>query len=188
MPPDEDSELLAALRDDDADVRRGAEHALFLRFREPVERLMGRLLGADHDDCLQEVFVDVFRGVRSFEGHSLLSTWVYRVALRRGWKCAAARRRQQRGREDGERLIEQAPARDGASDVPAQLEAEELARRFGEALQRLDLDQRTVLALTALDGLGPAEISDILGAPVGTVHSRLSRARARVRELLGLTH
>ena len=66
------------------------------------------------------------------------------------------------------------------------LAAADLARRFADALQRLDIEQRTVMALSALDGLGPAEIAEVLGVPVGTVHSRTSRARARLRQLLGL--
>ena len=68
----------------------------------------------------------------------------------------------------------------------AKLETTELAQRFERALARLDLDQRTVLALSAIDGLGPPEIAEVLGIPVGTVHSRLHRARSRVSEWLRL--
>jgi len=155
-----------------------AEHELFERFRAPVDRLLRRMLGPDTEDCLQEVFVDVFRGLASFEGKARLSTWIYRIALRRAWKCAAARRRVLRRREDID--LADVPA------APAAADGEALARRFAAALERLDPGQRAVLALTAIESLGPGEIAEVLGVPVGTVHSRLSRARARMRELLGL--
>ncbi len=180
-----DTALLEGLKSSDSLTRRNAEHALFERFRVPVEQLMRRMLGDDLDDCVQEAFVDVYRGLASFEGRSKLSTWVYRVALRRAWKCVAHRRRDARGHDDAAR-VERSLTRGSAADVPDQLAGEELARRFGAALLRLDLDQRTVMALSALDGLGPAEIAAILGVPSGTVHSRMSRARARLRALLGL--
>ena len=142
------------------------------------------MLGRDTDDCLSEVFADVFLGLPGFQGKAQLSTWVYRVALRRAWKCASARQRAQADGTDAG--LEHAASSGSNRDVGEVVAAEELATRFAEALQRLDLDQRTVLALSALEGQGPREIAEVLGVPVGTVHSRLSRARARMRELLGL--
>lgn len=182
---EEDVELLAELRGRNGAGRRAAEHELFERFRAPVDRLLRRILGHDTDDCLQEVFVDVFRGLRGFEGKARLSTWIYRVALRRAWKCAAARRRDETAPVDVDQ-VEPAVAPGAEGDTDAVVAGAELARRFARALQRLDLDQRTVLALAAVDGIGPVEVADVLGLPVGTVHSRLARARARMRELLGL--
>ena len=183
--PDEEARLLARLRDGESAVRRGAERELFARFHLPLERMLARLLGHDVDDCLQETFVDVLRGMPAFEGRAKLSTWVYRVALRRAWKCLAERRRMAERTHQADGRIEGLPA----SGVTAQdrLEAAELAQRFERALDRLDLDQRTVMALSAIDGLGPAEIAEVLGVPVGTVHSRLHRARERLREWLAPT-
>jgi len=185
MRTDGDASLLADLRGRNAAARRAAEHELFERYRESVDRLLRRMLGHDTDDCLQEVFVDVFRGLSGFEGKARLSTWIYRIALRRAWKCAAARSRNEQEGEAPER-VEQAAAPDAAAGTEAVVQGEELAQRFADALQRLDLDQRTVLALAAIDGLSPSEVAEVLGLPVGTVLSRLARARVRMRELLGL--
>lgn len=179
---DDDADLVARLRSPHAGTRRDAEHDLFERHRTSVDTLMRRMLGGDTDDCVQEAFVDIFNGIASFEGNAKLSTWIYRVALRRAWKCLAARQRRSRAFEDHGELAEQAP--DPSSNVGAELEAVELARRFAAALERLDVDPRTVIALSAIEGLGHAEIAEVLGIPVGTVHSRLARARARLRELL----
>ena len=180
----DDADLVARLRSSHAETRRDAEHELFERHRTSVDTLMRRMLGSDTDDCVQEAFVDIFNGIASFEGNAKLSTWIYRIALRRAWKCLAQRRRRSRGFDDRSELAERAPDPSAESDVGAELEAAELARRFAAALERLDVDPRTVIALSAIEGLGPAEIAEVLGVPVGTVHSRLARARARLRELL----
>ena len=178
---DPDHGLLDALRSKNAATRRAAEHDVFARFHPSVDRLMRRMLGRDADDCVQEALVDVFRGLPRFEGRAKLSTWVYRVALRRAWKCAAQERRDRR-RTSGEPIEERAVV----DPAPGVLAGAELARRFAAALEELDLDQRTVMALSAVEGLDPSEIAEVLGVPVGTVHSRTSRARARLRRLLGI--
>ena len=148
---EDDASLLRKLQSDDRIERGEGERELFDRFRIPVDRILRRMLGDDSEDCLQEVFVDVFRGLSTFEGKSKLSTWIYRVALHCAWKCAAERRRLRRERDEDVMVEERA----GAVDVEAELAGEELARRFAVALRRLDLEQRTVMALSALDGLCP---------------------------------
>ena len=182
IDPAAEADLLTRLRSGDAEVRRGAERDLVARFDAPLERMMRRLLGRDTEDCTQEALLDVFRGLPAFEGRSSLSTWVYRIALRRAWKCLATSRRAADRREASE--LDEVPAPSVAAGV--ELESAELAARFERALERLDVDQRTVLALTAIEGLGPSEIAEVLGVPTGTVHSRLHRARALVSEWLGL--
>ena len=180
----EEARWVQRLQADDEAERREAERELFDRFHEPVERVLRRLLGPDNEDCVQEALLDVFRGLSAFEGRSKLSTWVYRVTMRRGWKCLAERiSRTQRA----------APGDDATSEVHAEgatveenLEAVDLARRFKLALDQLKLDQKSVMALSAVKGLTPTEIAEVLGIPVGTANSRLHRARQRMRELLDL--
>jgi RNA polymerase sigma-70 factor (ECF subfamily) len=59
-----------------------------------------------------------------------------------------------------------------------------MARRLEAALKQLSFEHRSIIALSGLEGLSPAEVAATLGIPVGTVHSRLSRARAKLKELL----
>lgn len=185
MPePSAEDRLLARLRDRDPQVRRVAEGELIEQHHGSVEALLRRMVGSDREDCVQEVFVDVIRGLPTFSGRSRLSTWIYRIAVRRAWKCLAERRRHAVGRDHDPELVERAV--DPNAVVAEQVDAAVLARRFQLALEHLDVDQRTVLALTVVDGFGPPEIGEVLGIPVGTVHSRLHRARARLRELLGI--
>jgi RNA polymerase sigma-70 factor (ECF subfamily) len=136
--------------------------------------------GADLEDAVQEAFIDIFRGLPHFEGRSGLGTWIYRVALRRGWKCSA-RRKAKRDKEVGcEALVASAQSPSPGSD----LRTRELARRLQGALDQLSFEHRSIIALSGIEGLSPAEVAATLGVPVGTVHSRLSRARAKLRDLL----
>ncbi len=122
------------------------------------------------EDALQEAFLAVYRGLPAFRGEAQLSTWVFRIALR-----AALRVRSRRPPLAIEQNFEP------ASERPEQvLEARDEARRLERAMSRLPAEQRTVLALFAVDGLGHREIAEVLGVPEGTVWSRLHLARKRL--------
>jgi RNA polymerase sigma factor (sigma-70 family) len=105
---------------------------------------------------------------------------IYRVTLRRGLKCAA-RRKTRRQREIGsEAVIEHTAGSSTGSDPRTR----EMARRLEAALMQPSFEHRSIIALSGLEGLSPPEVAASLGIPVGTVHSRLSRARAKLKELL----
>ena len=175
---------LRRLRADDPAERRAAERELFDRFQGPVERVLRRLLGTDNEDCVQEALLDVFRGLAAFEGRSKLSTWVFRVTMRRGWKCLAERRARRSQASSGDEFADDLST--PGPTIEEHLDASELARRFKRSLDRLDLQQKSVMALSAVEDLTPSKIADILGIPVGTANSRLHRARQRMRELLDI--
>jgi RNA polymerase sigma-70 factor (ECF subfamily) len=151
------------------------------------------LLG-DRDEALdlsQEVFLRVFRTLASFRGQSALRTWIYRIVVNQ------ARNRQRwwrrRHRSDvislDEHLREFGDTMESKTDLlPDRLLAsKETASRIREALDRLPFDQRTALILREVDGLRYEEIAFSLDVAVGTVKSRLTRARQALRaELLGL--
>lgn len=174
--------ILKALRSKDRKERERAEFAFFQQYHSRVRAILSRVVGsgAGLDDAVQEAFIDIFRGLSRFEGRSGLGTWIYRVALRRGWKCAA-RQKATREREVGSEAVIEHTASSGTRD---DLQAREMARRLERALQQLSFEHRSVIALIGLEGLSPAEAAAALGIPVGTVHSRLSRARAKLKELL----
>ena len=174
--------LLDALRSTDRREREGAEFAIFRLYESRVRAMLSKVVGTGStlDDAVQEAFIDIFRGVSRFEARSGLGTWIYRVALRRGWKCAA-RQKTEREREVGNAsLIEHSAAPGTRND----LQTRDLARRLERALQQLSFEHRSIIALSGLEGLSPAEVAATLGIPVGTVHSRLSRAREKLKELL----
>ncbi len=150
------------------------------------------LLG-DRDEALdlsQEVFLRVFRTISSFRGQSALRTWIYRIVVNQ----ARNRQRWWRRRHRAEQIsldehLQQFGDMESTGDVlPDRLLAsKETAARIWQALDRLPFDQRTALILREVDGLRYEEIAFSLGVAVGTVKSRLTRARQALRaDLLGL--
>jgi RNA polymerase sigma-70 factor (ECF subfamily) len=180
---DIEAAILEALRSTDRKERERAEFAVFEQYHSRVRAILSRVVGsgAGLDDAVQEAFIDVFRGLSRFEGRSGLGTWIYRVALRRGWKCAA-RQKAAREREVGSEALVDNTASPGTRE---NLQTRETARSLESALKQLSFEHRSIIALSCLEGLPPVEVAATLGIPPGTVHSRLSRARAKLKELLG---
>jgi RNA polymerase sigma-70 factor, ECF subfamily len=150
------------------------------------------LLG-DRDEALdlsQEVFLRVFRTLSTFRGQSAIRTWIYRIVVNqarnrhRWW-----RRRYRSSQVSLDEHLEQFGDLESHAEVlpDRQLASKETATRVWQALDRLPFDQRTALILREIDGLRYDEIAFSLGVAVGTVKSRLTRARQALRaELLGL--
>lgn len=151
-----------------------------------VVQLAINLLG-DRDEALdlsQEVFLRVFRTITRFRGQSSLKTWIYRIAVNQARNRHRFWRRRHRADQvpldvhvaaHGEFLS----ATDSRPDrVLAQ---KELASRIDHALAALPFDQRTAIVLREVDGLSYDEIAYSLGVAVGTVKSRLTRARQSLR-------
>ena len=157
-----------------------------------VFNLALHLLG-DRDEALdlsQEVFLRVFRPLPSFRGQSALRTWIYRIVINQASNRQRAWRR--RHRSDQVSLddhLQHCGEIESTSEVlpDHQLAQKETAARLWRALDRLPFDQRTAIVLREIDGLHYDEIAFSLGIAIGTVKSRLTRARQALRaELLGL--
>jgi RNA polymerase sigma-70 factor (ECF subfamily) len=169
-----------------ARARRGessALSALVRHYQRPVYALVGRLMVGRRaealDDVAQEAFLRVCRGLPRFcaEGTARLSTWILTVAAR---TCLNALR-------DGRRADALAPAAapDAAAGDPEQTAAErERRRRVEAAMTALPEEMRAVLVLRAYHDFDYDEIAAALGVEIGTVKSRLGRARAALREAL----
>ena len=152
-----------------------------------VYQLSLHLLG-DHNEALdlsQEVFLRVFRTIRSFRGQSALRTWIYRIVVNQ----ASNRQRWWRRRRRAQQVsFEQHVESHGDLPDPRRLDLpdvvlgqKELAGRIQRALDGLPFDQRTALVLREIDGLSYEEIAFSLNVAVGTVKSRLARAREQMR-------
>ena len=145
------------------------------------------LLG-DRDEALdlsQEVFLRVFRTLSSFRGQSALRTWIYRIVInqarnrQRWWR--RRHRAQQVSLDDHIRDHGELPEQNNGGSPDRLLGQKLLADRIREALDRLPFDQKTALVLREIDGLSYEEIGFSLGIAVGTVKSRLARAREALR-------
>ena len=154
-----------------------------------VVQLAVNLLG-DREEALdlsQEVFLRVFRTIHRFRGQSSLRTWIYRIVVNQARNKHRFWRRRHRADQisldlhlstHGDFL----PARGSTPDrIFAQ---KELASRLEQALDGLPFDQRTAIVLREIDGLSYEEIAYSLGVAVGTVKSRLTRARQALRQEL----
>ena len=155
-----------------------------------VFQLAFNLLGDMEEarDLSQDVFLLVFRTIDRFRGQSALRTWIYRIVVnqarnrQRWW-----RRRRQSEQVSLEAHLEQR-GEEALSDVSQEpdraLSRKETAERVWQALSALPFDQRTAMVLREIDGLSYDEIAFSLGIAIGTVKSRLTRAREALRHQL----
>ncbi len=192
-----------ALQSDEAalieELRAGSEEVfawLIAHYHQPIYSLLARTVRdrADAADLTQEVFVKIFRGIRSFHGESSLRTWIYRIALReasnhRRWWM---RHKQQeipieQEMEEGEngRTVRLRDMLVDPADSPFDLAARQESRaRVEQALQRVPEPFRTTLILRDIEGFVYEEVAAIEGVNLGTVKSRLVRGRACLKALL----
>jgi len=161
---------------------------VYERFRSPVWHLARRLTDSQEEalDTTQEIFLRVWRGLPGFRGEAKLSTWVFQIA----WNYLRAHRRKM-GRSlqivsehvnATQELV--ASARDPAPDPERRASAAELVDRVEEALDRLPEHYRIVVWLRDGEDLSYQEIAEVLDVPIGTVRSRLARARATLKEMV----
>lgn len=152
-----------------------------------VYHLALHLLG-DREEALdlsQEVFLSVFRTIGRFRGQSAIRTWIYRIVINQ----ARNRQRWWRRRHRADQIsLDEHLERHGDFPQPGdsvspdrQLRRKQLAARIWAALDHLPFDQRTAVVLREIDGLSYDEIAFSLGVAVGTVKSRLTRAREALR-------
>ncbi len=170
----------AALRRCQAgDVR--AIGVLFEAFGDRVYRLSFNLLGchAEAEDATQEIFLRIYDKAGSFAGRSKVSTWVHRLTVNFCLNLLKARKRRPLA------LVEEALEESESQErsVSGDLEQRETAALVHSLLARLPVEARTIFVLREVDCCSYQEIGEILDLPAGTVMSRLSRARAKFRQL-----
>jgi RNA polymerase sigma-70 factor, ECF subfamily len=173
---------------------RSAFDKLVLRHQDRVFNLCYRLLGdrEEANDCAQEVFVKVYRSLKTFRGTASFSTWLCAIAVN---TC----RNRLRSKEhrfwrkvvridptpEGERQPGVVELADPAPSPLAQLTQKEQERLLQEAINSLPQEARAVIVLRDVEGLSYEEITQITGYNPGTVKSKLARARQRLRECIG---
>lgn len=165
--------LVARCQAGDAEAFR----ELYRVHRGQVARLVQRILGPDSEveDVIQEAFIQVHRSIPSFQGSSLLSTWIHRVAVNVALQHIRRRRRQRAGP-----VIMTADPPDPSSGDPAPEDDvlwRDRMRKLYAALDGLSPKKRAVFVLHELEGMPAEEIARLLRAPLITVRTRLFYAR-----------
>ncbi len=166
-------------------IRRGQQDAfagIVRRHGPPLYRLLARMLRDDHaaEDLLQEVFVKAWRALPRFDATRALHPWLRKIAVNAALDELA--RRKKRGEmENAEELLAQIP---DSRDTGAELRERELSEAVDAALTTLAPEWAVVFRLRVQEELSYAEIAESLEIPIGSVMSRLSRARARLASIL----
>jgi RNA polymerase sigma-70 factor (ECF subfamily) len=183
---DEDARILRGLR---AGIEDAYED-LIARYQQPVYGIAYRLLGnpADASDVVQEVFLKVFRGVRSFREHSSLRTWMYRIAVNEAhnhhrWFSRHCRREVAMEDAAGASAALESAAHPGRSPFDHAVESENRTL-IEEALANINPVFRTAVVLRDIENLSYEEIAEILQVSMGTVKSRILRGREALRREL----
>lgn len=176
--------------DDEDDVRRvlAGERDAFARLVGRHERAVFTFLagmlphGADREDVAQEVFLAAYARLASFDPRrARLRTWLLAIARHRALDLLAAARRRRRVALDEPAA---SPAAPEASSPERSARDDELFARLDAALARLPATQRSAFVLAELSGLPYAEVARLEGVAIGTVKSRVARARATLRARL----
>lgn len=186
-----DQELIAAI----LEGSEPAFGALIDRYKDRVFRLLGRYCrdAIECEDLAQEVFLKVFRKLDTFQHESAFFTWLYRITVNAAtdYLSRASRRRLRLVEEDA--VLDEGARLHGGMDVEAQSPAapllrDELALVTRQIVDKLPEKYRTILVLREFEDLSYNEIAEVLQCNLGTVESRLFRARQRFKEQLERCH
>jgi len=162
-------------------------------YQTPIFNLAYRMVNQREEagDLTQEVFIKVFRAIRTFRGTARFSTWLYALAIN---TCRSRRRRLRRiGLFEGPSLDDPGISEDGPrrhetadpGDLPDQaMEKQETREIVGRAIATLPEEFREAIVMRDVQGLSYEEIAEATGCAEGTIKSRLWRARAKVRDEL----
>ena len=174
-------------------VQRGDKAAfdlLVVKYQRKIFRLLSRLIrdSAEVEDVAQEAFIKAYRALPNFRGESAFYTWLYRIAINtaKNWLVSQGRRAPTSTEAD----IEEAETFDDGEHLrdlntpDAMLLTKQVADAVNRAIERLPEDLKTAIVLRELEGLSYEEISETMNCPIGTVRSRIFRAREAIAEEL----
>jgi RNA polymerase sigma-70 factor (ECF subfamily) len=174
-------------------AQRGDKHAFELlvsKYQRKLSRLLSRFIrdAGEVEDVAQEAFIKAYRALPSFRGDSAFYTWLYRIGINtaKNYLVAMGRRaptatefdsEEAEGFDDGDQLRD-------INTPESMLMSKEIASTVNETMERLPDELRTAITLREIEGLSYEEIATIMNCPIGTVRSRIFRAREAIAERL----
>ncbi len=185
VEPDVDALLVERVKL--GDVR--AFEMLVVKYQRRIERLIGRMV-RDTDlvqDIAQETFIRAYRALPQFRGEAAFYTWLYRIAVNTAKKALVDMRRDPvvtesaLARDDEGEETSRAEAELSDGETPdAVLASKEIAQAVNAAVEALSEDLRQAITLREIEGLSYEEIAEVMNCPIGTVRSRIFRAREAI--------
>jgi RNA polymerase sigma-70 factor (ECF subfamily) len=190
---DVDAELVSRVQAGD----KQAFDLLVIKYQRKIMRLLSRMIRdpAEIEDVAQEAFIKAYRALPQFRGDSAFYTWLYRIAINtaRNWLAANKRAPSTPSafeNEEGETFNESDVLTDG-SDPESEMASRQIAETVNKAINDLPEELRNAIVMREIDGMSYEDIAESMNCPIGTVRSRIFRAReaiaTRLRPLLGDT-
>ena len=179
---DVDAELVARVKAGD----KKAFDLLVLKYQRKIMRLLSRMIRdqAEVEDVAQEAFIKAYRALPQFRGDSAFYTWLYRIAINtaRNWLSSNSRRPSTPSsyeNEDGETFNEMDNLTDNTTPE-SELASRQIAQTVNKAIEDLPEDLRTAIVLREIEGMSYEDIAQSMNCPIGTVRSRIFRAREAI--------
>jgi RNA polymerase sigma-70 factor (ECF subfamily) len=187
--PDVDAALVERVKQ--GDVR--AFEMLVVKYQRRIERLIGRMV-RDVDlvaDIAQESFIRAYRALPQFRGDSAFYTWLYRIAVNTAKKALVDLKRDplvteaaMASTDDDDETSRRGLEPSDMATPDALLASKEIAATVNAAIEALSEDLRQAITLREIEGLSYEEIADVMNCPIGTVRSRIFRAREAIAQRL----
>ena len=185
LSPDVDAPLIERIKR--GDVK--AFEMLVVKYQRRIERLIGRMV-RDTDlvqDIAQETFIRAYRAIPQFRGESAFYTWLYRIAVNTAKKALVELKRDplvtesaRAGRDDDDETSRVENELSDGETPEAMLASKEIAATVNASIDALSEDLRQAITLREIEGLSYEEIAEVMNCPIGTVRSRIFRAREAI--------
>lgn len=180
-----DAEIVARVQSGD----KSAFDLLVIKYQHKVIKLVSRYIrdSAEVEDITQEAFIKAYRALANFRGESAFYTWLYRIAINTAKNFLVS---QGRRPPNSDIEVEIAEVLDGAASLrdsatpERNLLRDEIANTIQRAIKSLPEDLRTAITLREIDGLSYEDIAQVMTCPIGTVRSRIFRAREAIDDEL----
>ena len=190
--PDAQADALLVERVKAGDQR--AFELLVIKYQRRIERLIGRIV-RDTDlvfDLAQETFIRAYRALPQFRGESAFYTWLYRIAVNTAKKAAVELGRDPvltesalaSADDEEDETSRRGPEPTDYATPDAELASKEIAAAVNAAVDALSEDLRQAITLREIEGLSYEEIAEVMNCPIGTVRSRIFRAREAIAQRL----